>query len=70
MVVPITYKLFRALFWIGFWIGLVQEKMWTFNVNLIFPDFNKDTGCTSNMNQFWVDVCLAFIFEIELNFVH
>lgn len=63
MIVPIAYKLFRAIFWIGFWIGLLPERMWTFNMQLIFPD-----GCT--MDPFWADVCLAFIFEIELNFLH
>jgi len=35
----------------------------------LFPDY-KTKGCPKYMNQFWADVCLAFIFELELNFLH
>ena len=63
------YKLVRALFWIGFWVGLVQERVWTANINMIFPDY-ETKGCPSYMNAFWADVCLGFIFELELTIVH
>ena len=65
----ITYKLVRALFWIGFWVGLVQQRLWYANVELIFPDY-ATKGCPSYMNAFWADVCLGFIFELELTIVH
>jgi hypothetical protein len=36
---------------------------------LIFPDY-KTKGCPSYMNRFWADVCLGFIFELELSILH
>ena len=59
----------RALFWIGFWVGLVQQRLWYANVELIFPDY-ATKGCSTYMNAFWADVCLGFIFELELTIVH
>lgn len=67
--VIILYKLVRALFWIGFWVGLVQQRLWYANVELIFPDYATN-GCPTYMNAFWADVCLGFILELELTIVH
>lgn len=64
-----SYKIVRALFWVAFWIALVQERLYWANVNLIFPDYNVK-GCPSYMNQFWADFCIGLIFEIELTIVH
>lgn len=67
--IVMLYKLVRALFWIGFWVGLVQERVWKANINMIFPDY-ETKGCPSYMNAFWADVCLGFIFELELTILH
>ena len=67
--IVMVYKFVRVLFWIGFWVGLVQERLWYANVELIFPDYSNK-GCPSYMNAFWADVCLGFIFELELTILH
>ena len=65
MMVMIVYYAGLGVFWLGFWIGLVQQRLWSRNVQLLFPN-----GCPSNMNAFWADVCLGFILEIELTIMH
>jgi len=64
-----VYKLLLALFWLGFWIGLVQDRLYWANVRMIFPDY-ATKGCPSHMSAFWADVCLGFIFIIELTLMH
>lgn len=61
----IVYYAGLGVFWLGFWIGLVQQRLWSRNVQLLFPN-----GCPSYMNAFWADVCLGFILEIELTIMH
>lgn len=64
-MVTIVYKVGLGIFWLGFWAGLVQQRLWEANIKMIFPE-----GCPDHMNIFWTDVCLGFILILELTIMH
>jgi hypothetical protein len=64
-----AYKSVVSVFWVCFWVLLLQERLYWLNVQLIFPNY-AISGCPTYMTAFWADACLGIMFVCELILLH